>query len=96
MAYIKTAKDKAWDKERLRLMKEAENWRQMVIKRDRELYEKENEIKALTCRIADLEAAIGRLTNDTMTPDEIIKKIHRSAELADNLKFLVNGVRGMW
>lgn len=96
MAYIKTAKDKAWDKERLRLMKEAENWRKMVVERDKQLYEKENEIKALNCRIADLEAAIGRLTNDTMTPDEIIKKIHRSAELADNLKFLVNGVRGMW
>ena len=96
MAYIKTAKDKAWDKERLRLMKEAEKWRQMVIKRDRELYEKENEIKELTCRITDLEAAIDKLTDGNATPDEIIKKMNKNAELADSLKFLVNGVRGMW
>lgn len=96
MPYIKTAKDKAWDKERLRLMKEAENWRKLVIERDKQLYEKENEIKALTCRITDLEAAIGKLTDDTMTPDEIIKKMNKNAELADTMKFLVNGVRGMW
>lgn len=96
MAYIKTAKDKAWDKERLRLMKEAENWRQMVIKRDNELYEKENEIKALNCRIADLEAAINKLTDGSATPDEIIKKINKNAELADTMKFFVNGMRGMW
>lgn len=96
MAYIKTAKDKAWDKERLRLMKEAENWRKMVIERDKQLSEKDKEIKALTCRIADLEAAIGKLTEGNATPDEIIKKINKNAELADSLKFLVNGVRGMW
>ena len=96
MPYIKTAKDKAWDKERLRLMKEAENWRQMVIKRDKELYEKENEIKALTCRIADLEAVISKLTEGNATPDEIIKKINKNAELADTMKFFVNGMRGMW
>ena len=96
MAYIKTAKDKAWDKERLRLMKEAENWRKLVIERDRQLYEKENEIKALTSRIADLEMAIGKLTDGNATPDEIIKKINKNAELADTMKFFVNGMRGMW
>ena len=96
MAYIKTAKDKAWDKERLRLMKEAENWRKMVVERNKQLSEKDKEIEALNCRITDLEAAIGKLTDDTMTPDEIIKKINKNAELADSLKFLVNGVRGMW
>ena len=96
MPYIKTAKDKAWDKERLRLMKEAEKWRKMVIERDKQLYEKENEIKALTSRIADLEVAIGKLTDGNATPDEIIKKMNKNAELADSLKFLVNGVRGMW
>ena len=96
MPYIKTAKDKAWDKERLRLMKEAEKWRKLVIERDKQLYEKENEIKELTCRITDLEAAIGKLTDGNATPDEIIKKMNKNAELADSLKFLVNGVRGMW
>lgn len=96
MPYIKTAKDKAWDKERLRLMKEAEKWRKMVIERDRQLYEKENEIKALTSRITDLETAIGKLTDGNATPDEIIKKINKNAELADTMKFFVNGMRGMW
>ena len=96
MAYIKTAKDKAWDKERLRLMKEAENWRQLVIERDQQLCEKDKEIEALTCRITDLETAIGKLTDNTMTPDEVIKKINKNAELADTMKFFVNGMRGMW
>lgn len=96
MPYIKTAKDKAWDKERLRLMKEAEKWRKMVIERDKQLCEKDKEIEALTCRITDLEAAISKLTEGNATPDEIIKKINKNAELADTMKFFVNGMRGMW
>ena len=54
MGRLLSAKDKAFQEERMRLMKEAEKWRKLVITRDGQLYEAEKKSKnwrkrSLTC-----------------------------------------------
>lgn len=54
-----SAKDKAFQEERMRLMKQAETYRQLVITRDKQLSEAEKENKKLKEDIALLESKIG-------------------------------------
>ena len=70
-----SAKDKAFQEERMRLMKQAETYRQLVITRDGQLYEAEKEIKKLKEDIALLESKIG------VSTEELRKHMAQTASL---------------
>lgn len=81
-----SAKDKAFQEERLRLMKEAEKWRQMVIERDAQLANAE-------IKIAALEGTIVRLNEEIeehfhMTPEQFDEHIHKDMRGVEAIEFL--------
>lgn len=96
MAYQKTAKDKAWDRERQKLQSERMEWIRKCGEKEHTIQCQTGEIAILKQRIEDLEAAIVELTKGEMTPDEAVMKLRKNAELADMMKFLVNGTRGIF
>ena len=94
MAYQKTAKDKAWDRERTRLQSEVQN----LVRR---CSEKETTIQELTKknltqanRIYELEEVIAKLTNGKMTPDEAIANLRSSAKIGEMASFIMGWERG--
>lgn len=94
MAYVKTAKDKAWDQERMRLKSEIAKWITVCGEKQAMISEKNEEIAVLAQRVADLEAVIAELTKGEMTADEGIKHLRRQSELAGMLGALTKGVPG--
>lgn len=96
MAYQKTAKDKAWDRERIRFNSEIQKWMQSYRDKVREVAQRDAEIERLEKENADLRLAITTLTAGEMTPEEAVAKVRKNAELADMMKFLTNGARGMF
>ena len=96
MAYQTTAKDLAWDRERQKLQAQIRGYQHMAqdnfnaMEAYKQKYiesQRENE---------ELRAAITELTKGEMTPDEVMAKMRKQSELADMMKFLVNGTRGMF
>ena len=85
-----SAKDKAFQEERMRLMKQAETYRQLVITRDGQLYEAEKEIKKLKEDIALLESKIG------VSTEELRKHMAQTASLNAMLKPLADMMRGIY
>lgn len=96
MPYQKTAKDKAWDRERQKLQSDNHQWCIRCTEAERQVVLRDQEIERLKEQIAELEAAITELTNGETTPEEVLQKMRKQAELADTMKFLVNGMRGMF
>ena len=96
MAYQKTAKDLAWDRERAKLRHEAEEWRMKYNQSQAIVSAQEQEMLAYEIENQELRAAITELTKGEMTPDEVMAKMRKQSELADLMKFMVNGTRGMF
>ena len=96
MAYQKTAKDLAWDRERAKLHHEAEEWRMKYNQSQAIVSAQEQEMLAYEIENQELRAAITELTKGEMTPDEVMAKMRKQSELADLMKFMVNGTRGMF
>ena len=96
MAYQKTAKDKAWDRERAKLRHEAEEWRDKYMKSQAIVSAQEQEMLAYEIENQELRAAIAELTQGEATPEEVLQKMRKQAELVDTMKFFVNGVKGMF
>lgn len=96
MAYQKTAKDKAWDRERAKLRGEANYWQLAYGQKERKCQALDEEIAALQKENERLRAVIAELTKGEMTPEEIMTKMRKQSELADLMKFMVNGTRGMF
>lgn len=96
MPYKKTAKDLAWDRERQKLQSDNHQWCIRCTEAERQVVLRDKEIERLKEQIAKLEAAITELTNSETTPEEVLQKMRKQAELADTMKFLVNGMRGMF
>jgi hypothetical protein len=96
MAYQKTAKDLAWDEERQKLKKEAADWQHKYIQSQSIISAQEQEMLAYECENKELRAAVSELTKGEMTPDEVMAKMRKQSELADLMKFMVNGTRGMF
>lgn len=96
MAYQKTAKDKAWDRERQKLQSEIQKLQQECRRKDSIISAQEQEMLAYDTENSELRAAIAELTQGEMTADEMLAKMRKQAELADMMKFLVNGTRGMF
>lgn len=96
MPYQKTAKDLAWDKERQKLKKEAEEWRRKYIREYCEVEQLLKKIREQEDEIQRLREAITYLTEGAATPDEVLERMKKQSELCDMMKFLVNGSRGMF
>ena len=93
MAYQKTAKDLAWDKERQKLKSEIAQWVKVCADKTDTINHYKKKVVELESRIDELEAAIIDLTEGSMTPDEAVKDMRKKANLADiMLTFLTNGV----
>ena len=88
MAYQKTVKDKAWDRERTKLRHEAEEWRDKYMKSQAIVSAQEQEMLAYEIENQELRAAITELTKGEMTPDEVMAKMRKESELKDMLGIL--------
>ena len=86
MARTLSAKDKAFQQERQRLMKQAETYRQLVITRDGQLYEKDKKIEELEKKIAELHKQIEEHFH--MTPEQFDEHIHKDMRGVEAIEFL--------
>lgn len=94
MTYQKTAKDLAWDKERQKLKSEINDWIIKCGQKEHTIQCQTGEIAILKNKIEKLEQAVAYLTNGTATPEEVLKKLDKNAELADMLQFMVKSMPG--
>ena len=97
MGRILSAKDKAFQQERQRLMKQAETYRQLVITRDGQLYEKDKKIAELEKQVADLHKQIE--DHFHMTPEQFDEHIHkdmRGVEAIEYLRAMTNKLGGIY
>ena len=81
-----SAKDKAFQEERMRLMKETEKWRQLVITRDGQLYEKDKKIAELEKKVSDLYTQIEEHLR--MTPEQFDEHIHKDMRGIEAIEYL--------
>lgn len=81
-----SAKDKAFQEERMRLMKETETFRQLVITRDKQLYERDKKIEELEKTNKLLEEKIQEHFN--MTPAEFTEHINQDMRGIEAIEFL--------
>lgn len=86
MGRLLSAKDKAFQQERQRLMKQAESYRQLVITRDGQLYEKDKKIAELEKKVYDLYAQIE--DHFHMTPEQFDEHIHRDMRGVEAIEYL--------
>ena len=86
MPRVMSAKDKAFQKEKQRLMKQAETYRQLVISRDSQLYEKDKKIEELEKKIAELHTQIEEHFH--MTPEQFDEHIHKDMRGVEAVEFL--------
>lgn len=92
MKYM-SAKDKAFQAERQRLIKESEKWRKMVIERDQQLYERDKKIAELESKIEELYQQIEDHLN--MTPEQFDEHIHKDMRRIEAIEFLRSMANGM-
>ena len=88
MAYQKTAKDLAWDRERAKLRHEAEEWRDKYMKSQAIVSAQEQEMLAYEIENQELREAIVKLTDGKTTPDEVLAHMQKESELKDMLGLL--------
>ena len=86
MARTLSAKDKAFQQEKQRLMKQAETYRQLVITRDGQLYEKNKKIEELERKIAELHTQIEEHFH--MTSEQFDEHIHKDMRGVEAVEFL--------
>lgn len=94
MAYQKTAKDKAWDRERTRLQSEVQNWVRHCSEKEATIQELTKKNLTQANRIYELEEVIAKLTNGKMTPDEAIANLRSSAKIGEMASFIMGWERG--
>lgn len=96
MAYQKTAKDLAWDRERQKLQTQIQGYKHMA-------QDNANAMEAYKKKYIEsqrenekLRAAIEQLTNGVVSVEEVLDRIKKQAELSDLMKFMINGTKGMF
>ena len=89
MAYQKTAKDLAWDRERTKLKSEISGWIHKCGDKEKKIQEQQREILILANRVRDLEEAIGKLTDGKMSADEAVESLRSSAKIGEMAAFLM-------
>lgn len=94
MAYQKTAKDKAWDRERQKLQSQIQAYKHMAEDNFNTYQAYQKKCIELREENDALRTAITELTKGEMTPEEVLAKMCRSAELAGMLQFMVKSMPG--
>ena len=94
MAYQKTAKDLAWDRERTRLQSEVQSRIRRCSEKETTIQEQTKKILTQANRIHELEEVIAKLTNGKMTPDEAIADLRSSAKIGEMASFIMGWERG--
>ena len=94
MAYQKTAKDKAWDRERQKLQSQIQAYKHMAEDNFNTYQAYQKKYVELREENDALRAAITELTKGEMTPEEVLVKMRKNAELSDMLKFMVKSMPG--
>ena len=96
MAYQKTAKDLAWDRERQKLQSQIQGYKHMAQDNFNAMEAYKKKYIESQRENEKLRAAIIELTKGEMTPDEVMARMRKQSELADLMKFMVNGIEGMF
>lgn len=94
MAYQKTAKDLAWDRERTRLQSETQKWIRHCSEKEVTIQELTKKNLTQANRIYELEEVIAKLTNGKMTPDEAIANLRSAAKVGEMASFIMGWERG--
>ena len=94
MAYQKTAKDLAWDRERTKLQSEVQSWIKKCADKETTIQELTKKNLTQANRIYELEEVIAKLTNGKMTPDEAIADLRSAAKIGEMASFIMGRERG--
>ena len=96
MPYQKTAKDKAWDRERQKLQSQIQGYKHMA-------QDNANAMEAYKQKYIEsqrenekLRAAIEQLTGGAVSVEEVLERMKKQAELSDLMRVMINGTRGMF
>lgn len=88
MAYQKTAKDKAWDKERTKMRSEISNWISKCGEKEKKIREQDKKIADLESQLRIYHQVISTLSNGKATPEEIISSMKRTEDFANTMDVL--------
>lgn len=87
MAYQKTAKDLAWDRERQKLQSQIQGYKHMAQDNFNAMEAYKKKYIESQRENEKLRAVIADLTDGKMTPDEVLEHMRKGAQLADMLNF---------
>jgi predicted nuclease with TOPRIM domain len=96
MAYKKTAKDLAWDRERQKLQSQIQGYKHMAQDNFNAMEAYKQKYIESQQENEKLRAAIEQLTSGEVSVEEVLERMKKQSELSDMMKFLVNGTRGMF
>ena len=92
MAYQKTAKDKAWDKERQKLKSDKTLLETKIFELSIINKKQENEIIALNKTIAELKTVISKLTDNKVSPEEFITYMRNTSKAIELFATIKKGI----
>lgn len=96
MAYQKTAKDLAWDRERQKLQSQIQGYKHMAQDNFNAMEAYKKKYIESQRENEKLRAAIEQLTSGTVSVEEVLERMKKQAELSDLMRVMINGTRGMF